>query len=145
MPTFAQEARAFKFGKGRKKQADFKVEYKPKVSESAVVDACFKWLCAYNLNPERHNTGAHKTEAGSWLRYGTPGSGDIYVVIEPYGRHCEIECKSSTGELSEKQLARREKCRREGSLYIVARSVDDLEAQKRHLLGLAVWTPEGWR
>ena len=60
------------------------------------------------------------------MSFGYPGSADITGIL-PDGRRLEVECKSATGRQSEKQKKFEEKIRTNGGIYILARSVEDLE------------------
>lgn len=74
----------------------------------------------------RVNTGAVKT-ADRFIRYGLPGMADISGLLAPSGRRIEIECKSATGRQSEQQRNWQRMIEKHGGLYVLARSVEDVE------------------
>lgn len=74
----------------------------------------------------RCNTGAYKTEHGSYVRYGSKGAPDIIVVAN--GKMIGIEVKTISGKLSDDQEAFGEALKAAGGIYIVARSLDDVIA-----------------
>lgn len=104
-----------------------------KVPESAVVNACIKWLWANGVYCWRQNTGAFKPkDSNRFIRYGIPGCADILGVAK--GRFIAIECKSARGKTSPLQEAFKKHIEDHGGIYIVARSIDDLEALKGEIL-----------
>lgn len=105
-----------------------------KVKEGAVVNACIKWLFANNCYVWRNNSGAYKTPSGHYIRYGEPGSADI-IGVNPHGRFIAIECKSGKNTQQDSQKAWQERVEGCNGLYVVAYSVDDLEAIKADVLG----------
>lgn len=81
----------------------------------------------------RNNTGAFKAEATAttrrkFVRFGAPGSGDVFVVISPHGRFLSVEAKAPNGRERETQKRWRQKMRRVGASSIVVRSVDEVVA-----------------
>lgn len=100
-----------------------------KTRESAVKAACMGWLAQHKIFIWRNNTGSYKTQTGHWVAYGFKGSPDI-IGMTKTGRFLGIECKSDTGTLRPEQKAFRDATALNGGLYIVARSIDDLEAWK---------------
>lgn len=121
-----------------------KTEYrpiKPKVKESAILNACIRWLWSSGAFVWRNNTGGtHKSyerkdgsTAHYHIKFGYPGSADI-LGMNKHGRFLAIECKAANGKLSEQQERFREYVERHGGVYLVARSLDDLEANKQLIL-----------
>lgn len=114
---------------------------KPVIPESFVVNSCMKWLWAHGCDVIRNNTGAFKKTYGrkdgsigeSWIRTGKNGSGDI-LACSPKGRWLEIECKSSIGKQNDYQKLREIEISNRNGIYIVARSIDDLEARKSEIV-----------
>ena len=106
------------------------------MKESLVVNACIRWLYLHKVKCWRNNSGAFKTESGSWIRFGDKGSPDILcrvpVIIggQKLATLLGIECKSEKGKLSDDQEAWKAAHEADGGVYIVARSVDDLEAAR---------------
>ena len=93
--------------------------------ETPVLHACLKWLHDRGIFCWRNNTGT------AWIgeqpvSFGYPGSGDILGVL-PGGRFLSVECKSPTGTQSGKQKEFEAKVAANGGVYILARSVEDLE------------------
>jgi hypothetical protein len=113
-----------------------------KQPENPVVKACICWLYRHGCDVIRNNTGVAKREyirksdgvkLTYRIRYGKKGSGDI-IACSPYGRWIEVETKSEDGTLSDEQLKRQLAIISRGGVYIVARSVDDLERRKEDIL-----------
>lgn len=110
------------------------------MKESLLVSAIIKWLYAYGMQPVRNNTGAfsktYTNKAGkaktSFIRVGKKGSGDILVCTKG-GKWCEIEAKSDTGHQQPEQIERQKHIESMGGIYILARSLDDLEKRKHEL------------
>ena len=71
----------------------------------------------------RNNSGAFKTEHGSFIRFGTPGSPDIFVLWG--GSLYGIEVKSATRKLSHAQQAFKRSMEARRGIYL-ARSLDDV-------------------
>jgi len=95
--------------------------------EAPVLHDCLAWLHAKGICAWRQNTGT------VWLgerpiSYGYPGSGDITGIL-PDGRRLEIECKSPTGNQSEKQKKFQQKIEANHGVYLLIRSVAELEEQ----------------
>lgn len=98
-------------------------------------------LKAWGARPElrlwRQNTGvgwfsagkpARKSDPGAYpVRFGVPGQGDISGLFMPSGRRLEIECKTAAGRQSEDQRAFEAMITKFGGLYVLARSVADVD------------------
>ena len=65
-------------------------------------------------------------DEGHHVKYGLPGSADILGILKG-GRFLAIEVKAEKGSQSEQQVAFQWMVERFGGLYILARSVDDVE------------------
>lgn len=104
------------------------------MSESHVVNACIRWLIMHGVFCWRNNSGAYKTESGAYVRYGYKGSPDI-VGITKSGRFLGVEAKFGKNTQSPHQRAFQAQCEVNNGLYIVAYSIDDLEAHKQEILG----------
>lgn len=91
----------------------------------------FEILKAYGAHPRlrvwRQNTGAAMVK-GRMVRFGVPGCADILGVISPSGRFLAIECKKATGRQSEDQKRFERMVTSMGGLYVLARSVADVDA-----------------
>lgn len=98
------------------------------MNESSVVhDVLLLWGAHPRLRLWRQNTGA-ATLNGRLVRFGTPGAADIQGIIRPTGRFLAIECKSTTGAARENQKKWRKMVEDHGGLYILARSVEEVDA-----------------
>jgi hypothetical protein len=105
------------------------------VKESLVVSACIQWLHVHGCFVWRNNTGAYKHPASNtFIRYGLVGSGDI-LGMTPRGRFLAVECKSEKGKPTEQQERFGGRVTEHGGLYILAHSIDDLEARRGEILG----------
>jgi hypothetical protein len=104
----------------------------PIAKESATLKACLNWLDKQGLDPIRNNSGALKID-NRFIRMGKKGSGDI-LVCGRGGRWIEIECKRQGKKQELHQKVRQQHVERMGGLYILAYSVDDLEAHKGEIL-----------
>ena len=65
-------------------------------------------------------------DEGHHVKYGLPGSADILGILKG-GRMICIEVKSATSRQSEQQVAFQRMIEAHGGLYILARSVSDVE------------------
>ena len=74
----------------------------------------------------RNNSGTFKTERGGFYRMGTPGAPDIIGCVQ--GKMVGIEIKNERGQLSETQESFRSRLQQVGGIYIVARSIEDVQA-----------------
>lgn len=110
------------------------------MKESFVVNACIRWLHLHNVKHWRNNTGAVKTESGAWIRFGDKGSPDIMCRVpvtagnQRIASLVGIECKSDTGKLNPDQQAWKAAHEKDGGIYILARSIDDIEQHKHKLI-----------
>lgn len=112
------------------------------MKESLVVNACIRWLYLHGMQPIRNNTGgfskAYTDKSGRTTTHhvsvGRKGSGDI-LACTPCGRWLEVECKSEDGKQSPEQVERQRHVEAMGGIYILARSLDDLEARKAEVVG----------
>lgn len=75
----------------------------------------------------RCNTGVARTRTGRVVRFGLPGQADIQGVLAPHGRHVSIECKAGRGQQSQEQVRWQQMIEKHGGLYILARTVGDVE------------------
>lgn len=90
-------------------------------------------LKAWGAHPRvriaRVNTGAAKVgNPPRLVRFGVPGTADICGLIAPTGRLLMIECKSATGQLRAAQEVMQRVVEAFGGLFIVARSLADVDA-----------------
>ena len=98
---------------------------KIKVKEGDVLRAVLDYLGYAKIFHHRNNSGAYKTERGGLVRFGARGSPDVIVVYR--GQYIGIECKSSEGKQSESQREFQQRLEDAGGVYLLVRSVDDLE------------------
>ena len=99
--------------------------------ESLVVNACLRWLWLKGCFVYRNNTGGWKVpNSNRVIRYGFPGSADI-IGVTPSGRFIACECKAPNGYgLTDRQRHFQARIEENKGIYVVARSVDDLENKK---------------
>lgn len=91
-----------------------------KATQSAILD----FLLYKGIFHWRNNTGAFKPEHGGFIRYGTPGSPDIFALKD--GKLFGIEVKDVKGKLNDNQFVFRTRFEQAGGKYVVARSLDDV-------------------
>lgn len=103
-------------------------------------DLIYLILSVWGAHPQlriwRANTGvgwfangqpARKTDPGAYaVKFGTPGQGDISGLVLPSGRRLEIETKAKTKQ-SDDQKSFQRMIERFGGLYVLARSLDDVD------------------
>lgn len=105
------------------------------MSEAFVVHDILKaWGAHPRLRIARVNTGAAVLR-GRLVRFGVPGTADICGVIAPSGRLLMIECKTATGKQREAQVTMQRVVTAMGGVYVVARSVADVDAVLIPLVG----------
>ena len=109
----------------------------PKTPEGYVKAAIMEYLAAKRIFAVRMNSGmqigTHKGK--NWaIRMNAPGTADILAlpICCVYGvRHSVplwIECKAAKGKQSEVQKSFQAQVEAEGHFYILARSIEDVEA-----------------
>lgn len=89
------------------------------------------WGAHPRLRIARVNTGAAMIGTPPHrrlVRFGVPGTADICGLIAPTGRLLMIEVKSATGKQREAQINMQRIVTRFGGLYVVARSLADVDA-----------------
>lgn len=108
-------------------------------TETSLVGACIQWLLLHGCYVWRNNTGTamvtRKDGNRYPVRFGHTGSADI-VGVMPGGRFIGVECKrplgprgGSSGRMQTPEQTQFEReIKRMGGVYILARSIDDLEA-----------------
>lgn len=103
-----------------------------KTTHADLVAACLVWLTL--MKPTglfyKSNTGSFAGEYNGrkrFVKFGTPGLADITGVL-PGGRAIYVECKVGRDKQSDKQRAFQASVERAGGLYVLARSIDDLES-----------------
>lgn len=103
-------------------------------------DLLYLILSTWGAHPQlriwRANTGvgwfangqpARKTDPGAYaVKFGTNGQGDISGLVLPSGRRLEIETKAKTKQ-SKEQKSFQKMIEAFGGLYVLARSLDDVD------------------
>ena len=85
------------------------------------------WLVAHGYLFSRTNSGDIVLDDGRHFRGATPGWPDL-TGLTKRGRFCGIEVKTPTGRQSPSQRAMQARIEASGGLYILARSVADVQA-----------------
>jgi hypothetical protein len=96
------------------------------VKEAEIQRAILDYLTLKRYFHWRNNTGAFKAEHGGFYRFGTPGSPDIFVLHD--GTLYGIEVKAPQKKQSEAQLHFQVQMTLQGGVYVVAHSIDDVQA-----------------
>jgi hypothetical protein len=98
-----------------------------KTPESAVLHGCLDYLRIHHHLVARINNGAFETKRGGWVRCtDIPGIADI-IGITIDGKALAVECKSDKGRLSKSQEIFRIAWMARGGMYVLARSIKDLQ------------------
>lgn len=116
------------------------------MAEGTVLKACIQRLCYYGCDIIRNQTGSayrkSKNKAGitkQWyIQFGKKGSGDI-VACSPFGRWIEVETKFGNNGQTIEQKARQQIIESLGGVYILARSVDDIDSRADDILAKPQW------
>lgn len=114
------------------------MESAPRESEAHIQAAILRaWGAHPRLRIARINTGigwfndggpCRKTDPGARpVRFNPPGTADIVGLIAPTGRMLMIEVKAEHGRQSEDQERMQRIVTMFGGLYILARSVEDVD------------------
>ena len=97
------------------------------MTESEIQRAILVYLgTRMDLLTGRTNTGAALSKSGL-VRFGVKGMADIHCVQKPTGRLIAIEVKTATGRQSNDQKKYQRAITSYGGLYVLARSVADVE------------------
>lgn len=99
------------------------------MNESQIQTAILKKLQSKGFYVWRNNNGAtydHRIGGYRHNPYARRGVADIIGVL-PDGRHLEIEVKTKTGKQSPDQAIHQKRVEELGGLYILARSVKDID------------------
>ena len=99
----------------------------PEAKERDVQGNILKYLRVRGIFHWRANSGAVKTERGHFLRINFPGCPDVLAIKPPHGTLVGIECKRKSTDTSPVQEMAREGFEKNGAIYIVARSVEDVQ------------------
>ena len=95
--------------------------------ETNLVRECLQWLAGHHIFAWRNNTGVLYVGERP-VSYGYIGSSDILAIM-PTGRFLAVECKSLTGVQSDNQIRFQEKIESHNGVYILCRSIQELEEQ----------------
>ncbi len=102
------------------------------MTETQLVNACLEFLSYQKgVKAWRNNTGAYKTESGGFVRYGEKGSPDIIVCHR--GDLIGIEAKVGKNIQSEAQKQWQYELEEAGGLYLIVRSLEELEKRFKGL------------
>ena len=101
--------------------------------ESQIQKGVINWLLYHKCFVWRNNTGSYETAAGHYVSYGFKGSPDIVGML-PNGRFLGVEVKTVIGKQNKDQKIFEQRVKECGGIYIIARSIDDLEREIRPLL-----------
>lgn len=88
-------------------------------------------LLAFGARPDlkiwRSNVLVARDRTGRVVRAGIKGQADISGILAPQGRRVEIEVKTATGRQRPEQKNWQAMIEAMGGIYVVARSVEDVE------------------
>ena len=98
--------------------------------ENEVKRTCLEYLSVQGIYAWINNTGALPVGDKRFIRFGLRVSADIIGIL-PGWRFLAVECKSSTGRLSESQAEFLDAVRANGGLAVVARSHQDIACALR--------------
>lgn len=115
---------------------------KPVIAERDVKASCIQLLEQWGLHVIRNNTGLfskiYKNISGgtsrNWIHSGLEGSGDLLACTKT-GKWLEVEVKGTKGTQRPEQKLRQQHVERFGGIYILARSLDDIIARQREIIG----------
>jgi hypothetical protein len=74
----------------------------------------------------KNNSGAFKTEHGSFIRFGKAGSPD-FLIFYKKGKCLHLEVKNETGVQDKNQKDYQKRAEKIGHEYCIVRGYDDLE------------------
>jgi len=95
--------------------------------QDLVVSILAKWGAHPRVRVARINTGAAQLHS-RFVRFNPRGTADIVGLIAPTGRMLMIECKTVDGRQSPEQWVMQRVVTEFGGLYILARSMEDVDA-----------------
>lgn len=103
-------------------------------AHNALVRAALEQLAIHGYTAWKNETGAWFDDDDRPHKYGKKGSGDIFIILPPNGRHVEAEAKTGTGKQSKDQQDHQRYCvERNGGVYILFRDVPALIARLEEL------------
>ena len=101
---------------------------KPLLRERDIMRIILDYLKVHRIFHFRLNTGAFKAAYNGkqrLVRFGTLGAPDIVAIIN--GRFVAIEVKGPEGFQSQHQVEFQHECEKAGGVYVLARSVEDVQ------------------
>jgi hypothetical protein len=102
------------------------------LASSDTVDWMRNNVGATNVNPRCPHCGMRPRQqyADQWIRFGVggPGGADLIGIIRNSGRLIACEVKTQRGRLTDDQRRFGDRVTRDGALYVIARSPDDIHA-----------------
>jgi len=98
-----------------------------KPTETDLIKPSLQLLAMRGAFAWRNNTGGMPTPSGGFIRFGTPGSGDIFAVL-PDGRFLTVELKCGKNKVTPAEAAFMAQVRDRGGVCIVAYSITELDA-----------------
>lgn len=103
------------------------VRFKNKVEkETDLTSMAVQYLVLQGVYAWRNNSGVARTD-GRWIRYGKVGSADVIGVMPGFGRFIGVETKTDENKLSKSQKEFRAELQSRNGIYIVARSIQELD------------------
>ena len=97
------------------------------MAERDTLRACMMYLAGTGVLCWRsNNTGIYSEKRGCHIFHGTKGVPDLIGVL-PGGKFLGVECKSDKGRQSDSQKEMQQRIEAAGGLYILARTIDDLQ------------------
>ena len=100
---------------------------KQQQSEQSIQNAIMRYLAMHDgVRVFRQNVGAAKLRGHNMVKFGTPGQGDLRMIVSPLGRLVEIEVKTPKGQQSTPQRNYQRMLEAHGGIYILARCVEDV-------------------
>lgn len=98
-----------------------------KTTEAGVLKACLQLLDLRGIFAWRNNSGALPNAEGRPVRFGKPGSSDIFGIL-PGGRFLAVECKRPGGKPTATQAVFLESIRVAGGVALVIDDPRELDA-----------------
>jgi hypothetical protein len=97
-----------------------------KSTEKSTQAAILEWLGYRRIFHYRNNSGGFRDANKHFYRFGALGSPDIVCVIG--GIYVGIEVKDLKGRQNPNQVEFQSQLEKAGGIYVVARSIEDVEA-----------------
>jgi hypothetical protein len=113
-------------------------------AHSELVNAIAVALSREGVMIWKNATGMARSVTGALIRFGLPGSSDLFAVLPPNGRFLAIECKTGAGKPKKNQDKFAAAIARHGGIYVVARSVQDaldaVEHERQRCANFPIYT-----